>query len=127
MKKLFLLTIIFFVLFFSGCEKRNEIVFSFPYDDPLAYVPGSNWAVVKEPLVGLYETDSYESKVNNHVRRGDVMEVTGKRISTRKNADGQKVVSVWYGFEDGWLESSAVTNYDNKMQAEKAVAKLLQK
>ena len=124
MKKLFLLTIIFSALIFSGCGEKKEIEFSFPYNDPLAYLPGSSWALVKDPLVGLRESDSYESKVQNHVRRGDILEVTGKRISTRKNADGQKVVSVWYGFEDGWLEASTVKIYDNKMQAEKAAAKL---
>ncbi len=124
MKKLFLLTIIFSALILSSCGKKKEITFSFPDNDPLAYLPGSNWALVKDPLVGLRESDSYESKVQNHVRRGDILEVTGKRISTRKNADGQKVVSVWYGFEDGWLEASAVKIYDNKMQAEKAAAKL---
>ncbi len=124
MKRLLLFAFALCSIVFSSCVKKDSIAFSFPDNDPLAYVPGSNWAVVMEPLVGLRETDSYESKVQSHVRRGDVMEVTGKRISTRKNADGQKVVSVWYGFEDGWVESSSVKIYENKMQAENAAVKM---
>ncbi|MCR5764128.1 MAG: hypothetical protein K6G00_12180 [Treponema sp.] len=124
MKKFLFLIFVLFTFIFSGCIKKDEIYFSFPNNNPLAYVPGKEWAVIKEPLVGLRETDSYESKVLNHVRRGDVLEVSGKRISTKKNADGKKVSSVWYGFEKGWVESSAVTIYENRMQAENASQKM---
>ena len=124
MKRLLFLVFILLLTFFSACKRRHEISFEFPDGNPLAYLPGSQWAVIKEPLVGLRESDSYESKVTEHVRRGDVFEVTGKRISNVKDADGKNVVVTWYGFDIGWAESSVVLVYDNKMRAENASEKM---
>lgn len=120
----FVFALLFFVTVLSGCTKKSDISFGSSEDNPLAYIPGIEWAVVKDPLAGFRETDDYGSKVLTHARRGDVLEVTGKRISTRKNSDGKSVVVVWYGFDIGWVESSSVYIYDNKMKAENASKKM---
>ena len=101
----------------SSCNRKEELSFALPNDDPLAYVPGTLWAVVTEPLAIFRESDSYESPALQPARRGDVFAVTGKRISSHQEENGTALTMVWYCFDDGWLEESSIAIYDNETQA----------
>ncbi len=129
-KALFWFSCLFFALLcFPSCTKQESISFEQANEDPLAYVPGSLWAVVTEPLAVFRESDSYESPALQPARRGDVFAVTGRRISTRQEGTGASATTltiVWYGFDNGWLESSTLVIYDNEMQAQNAGRKLVE-
>ena len=104
-----------------SCSKKDEITFD--NSDPLALTPGIEWAVVTEPYAAFRAKNNYESEVINEARRGEIYEVTGKAIVINKKTDPVPQTT-WYEFEKGWLDSSAITIYDNKMRAETAAAKL---
>ncbi len=128
MRRLFSFCFLFFsvfVLCLTGCRKSQEVVFSFPSEDTLFYVPDTKWAVIIEPVAALYEDADYESNVQTHARRGDILEVCGKRLENEYE-DNVPVTKVWYGFGNGWLEEESVVLYDNKRRAESASKKLLE-
>ncbi len=116
-------------LFFSSCQKRVEqsIDFDIPGEEPLAYLPGVEWAVVTDSVAALREDAGFENKVVHHARRGDVFVVTGKRLTSIKSSDGIVRTVVWYGFDEGWLIEDSLSVYENRMNAQNAAAKLLER
>lgn len=112
-----------------SCRKRVElpIDFELPGEEPLDYLPGVEWAVVTDPVVAFREDAGFENKVLQHARRGDVFMVTGKKVSSVKNSDGNVRTVVWYGFDGGWIIEDSLSIYGNKMNARAAASKLLER
>jgi len=104
-----------------GCNANRAI--SFDNRDPLALVPGIEWAVVKEPYAAFRKESSFASAVRSEARRGEIYEVAGKKVVVN-GKDAPEATTVWYQFDQGWLCESDVTVYDNKMRATTAAAAL---
>ncbi len=125
----FFFPFLFVMLFFFSCQRKVEqsIDFEIPGEEPLAYLPGVEWAVVADPVVALREDAGFEYKVSQHARRGDVLVVTGKRLLNVKSTDGTIRTVVWYGFDQGWLIEDSLSSYGNRMNAQNAAEKLLER
>ncbi len=123
------LALLSLLLLLSSCRKRVEqaIEFGLPGEEPLAYLPGVEWAVITDPVAAFREDAGFENKVSQHARRGDVLVVTGKKISSVKDSGGVVRVVTWYGFDRGWLIEDSLTIYENRMNAQAAAAKLLER
>ncbi len=124
----------FFLLFavsllLSSCRRKVEgvIDFGLPGEEPLEYLPGVEWAVIMDPVAAFREDAGFENKVLQHARRGDVLMVTGKKISNIKDSDGTVRVVTWYGFDRGWLIEDSLAIYGNRMNARAAASKLLER
>ena len=114
---LFIFLILITFSIFTGCEKQEEtIVFDDEY--PLALSPSVNWAVVREPYAAYREECSWTSSVIGHCRRGEILQVVGSSI----DADGDK----WCHFENGWLPSSCLNIYSNRLKAERVADILIE-
>ena len=98
-----------------------------PGEEPLAYLPGIEWAVVTDSVAACREDAGFEHKVSQHARRGDVLMVTGKQLLNVKSSDGTVRTVVWYGFDRGWLVEDSLAIYTNRMNAQDAAAKLLER
>ena len=118
--------LIFFILvsviMLSSCVKRGKI--KFDSREPLSLMPGIEWAVVDEPYVAFRKENTFESVVESEARRGEIYEVTGKTVVVNGN-DAPTKTTIWYHFDKGWLDESAVTIYDNKLRAQTAAAALI--
>ncbi len=93
----------------------------------MAYIPGTEWAVVTEPIACLRADIGFEEKVNVRVRIGDMMQVRGRKIVRIETAEGRESSMVWYLFDRGWMEETSLKVFDNKMRAESMSKKLLEK
>lgn len=124
---IFLLLSVF--LLFSSCRRKTEgsIDFGLPGEEPLDYLPGVEWAVITDPVAAFREDAGFENKVLQHARRGDVLMVTGKKISSIKDSDGTVRVVTWYGFDRGWLVEDSLSVYGNRMNARAAASRLLER
>ena len=113
MKKNVLLASLF-LLCLGGCNKNNEIVLD--SSEPLALAPDVEWAVVIDPYAAYREETSWSSTVINHCRKGEILKVEGKNFVNGKE--------LWYNFACGWLPSSSVAIYSNKLKAQTASKQL---
>lgn len=110
-----LLLAVFFVLggFFS-CKKNNgqlelqNLVLE-------ESSPRSEWALISDPYVASRKEASYESQTISSFRKGEIYEIKGNCTII---VDEKK--ELWYALENGWVSSSAVRVFSNKLQAEKA-------
>ncbi len=119
MRRNFLVLSVFLLMIFSSCNKKETIVLK--EDDPLSLTPGVEWALVSEPYAAFRESPEFESTISSHARRGDILMVQGKQLC--HDAETSRTYT-WYLFEEGWLESSSVTIYDNKLKADSAAKNL---
>ncbi|MCR5621597.1 MAG: hypothetical protein K6G18_07050 [Treponema sp.] len=119
----------FLLLSFTSCHKKVEqtIDFEIPGEAPLAYLPGVEWAVITDPVAAFREDAGFENKVLQHARKGDILEVTGKKIYSVKDSDGRIRTVTWYGFDKGWLVEDTISIYENRMNAMSASRKLLER
>lgn len=116
------LTAIIVCLSFNACAKPKEI--KFDNSDPLALVTGIEWAVVVPPYVAFREEPGFENKINAEGKKAEIHRVTGKRI-LQTVVGRKKEYTVWYKFEEGWLDESVVEIYNNKYKAQTASSKIL--
>ncbi len=98
----------------SGCTKEKVIVLD--ESEPLALAPDVQWALVVDPYAAYRQDTSWSSEVLNHCRKGEILKVEGQNL-----VNGTEV---WYNFAYGWLPSSAVAIYSNRLKAKTAAAKL---
>ena len=111
---LFFIIFSFFILPFFSCSKKDKVI-EFDESDPMALVPGIEWAVITEPYAAFRNEPGYENEVSSHGRRGDVLLVQGKKMLKEKNQ--KNVYTLWYEFKQGWLDENTVKVYDNKFKA----------
>ena len=115
------------VLLLSSCAEKRSVLFYRQNEDPLAYIPGAEWVLVTDPIVAFRSEASFEGSVTGHARRGDIFCVQGRALVSSKDGNGGKVVTQWYQLEQGWLDQDTVSVYGNRMQAESASGKILEK
>lgn len=94
-----------------GCAKKDETEIILDNSEPLALAPNVQWAVVSEPYAAFKESKDWSSSVIGHCRKGDILQIKGKSLDSKNE--------VWYCFEQGWLPSSSVLVYNNRLKAQK--------
>ena len=119
MKKHFF-SIVFASLLFScliiavSCEKNNGQL-QMQKLSPEDLSPRIEWALISDPYVACHKDASYESPVIASFRKGEIYEIKGNCTII---VDETK--EKWYALEEGWIPSSAVKVYSNKLKAEQA-------
>lgn len=125
--------IFFFLLAFSfavlSCSKNdNEIVLE-PFDNG-ELSPVIEWALVTDPYVACHEKAGYEYPSVASFRRGEVYQVEGNctvyitdgETSPSKRENAKK--ETWYAIENGWVPSSSVKIFSNKLRALSALKEM---
>ena len=105
------LILLLFSLLIIGCVKKDETEIILDNSEPFALAPDVQWAVVSEPYAAFKESKDWSASVIGHCRKGDVLQVKGKSLDSKNE--------VWYYFEQGWLPSSSVLVYNNRLKAQK--------
>ena len=105
------LILLLFSFLIIGCAKKDETEIMLDNSEPLALAPDVQWAVVSEPYAAFKESKDWSASVIGHCRKGDVLQVKGKSLDSKNE--------VWYYFEQGWLPSSSVLVYNNRLKAQK--------
>lgn len=119
-RKLYLLKVCLF--FFScllilpvmSCKKNNGQLEMQPLA-PQDLSPRIDWVLISDPYVACHSEAGYESPVISSFRKGEIYEIKGNCTVI---VDDSK--ELWYAIENGWIPSSAVKVYSNKLKAEKA-------
>jgi hypothetical protein len=73
------------------------------------------FALIMDPYVSLRDIPGSGGVTVAHARRGDVREITGRRIVTQ---DAQR--HIWLDVGQGWVQASSVEVYSNRARAEHA-------
>ena len=115
MKKLIFLAL---CVMFSSC-KRNNGQLELQQLAPEALSPRIEWALVSDPYVACRKEAGYEFETIASFRKGELHEIKGNCTVL---VDDTK--ELWYALGDGWVPSSAVKVYSNKLKAEKAKKEL---
>ncbi len=118
-KYLYSCSILALILFFTiSCERNtqgNAIVFS---ATPVISET-DKYALVIEPYISFRDQPGDSGITMAHGRRGEIYELTGKKIIAASGAN-----SVWVQLQPGWVLESAVLLYSNRERAQKAAAEL---
>lgn len=113
MKRLYFLIILTSIfLLIVSCKKNRSETIILDSHDPLALAVDVEWAVVTDPYVTFHEDKEWNTKQNGHVKKGEVLKVTGYSYSSTNEK--------WVKFENGYLPLKSVSIYTNKFQAENA-------
>lgn len=105
------LILLLFSFLIIGCAKKDETEIILDNSEPLALAPDVQWAVVSEPYAAFKESKDWSASVIGHCRKGDILQIKGKSLDSKNE--------VWYYFEQGWLPSSSVLVYNNRLKAQK--------
>ena len=117
-KSLFRVTLVLagvFSLSFFSCKKNNGTL-ELPEMAPGALSPRISWALVADPYVACHKDAGYDSPVISSYRKGDIFEIKGNRTVIVD----EETKELWYALEDGWIPSSAVKIFSNKLKADNA-------
>ncbi|MBQ2601262.1 MAG: hypothetical protein II584_02570 [Treponema sp.] len=110
-----LLLVLVLALPLASCSRNRTIDIS--DSNSIELSPTVDWALVREPYAAFRKDPSFESPVASHARRGEIMRLLGKKYVTTGTGKNEHT-TVWYSFEQGWLDESLVTLYDNKFKAQ---------
>jgi hypothetical protein len=109
----------FIVVLLSSCLPSRESSLKLAPTPPLSGGPG--WAVVKGAYVRLKPSPSQSGTDLSHLRRGDVLEVTGRDLGSPKIPSDK---GVWYRLKaegaEGWAREVDLDVFSAKAQAEHA-------
>lgn len=116
MKKfLFTLITIFSVFFVAvSCSKKADLI-ELNNEDLASLDPQSEWLLIVTPYVSCHSEAGWENKVINHVRKSEIRQKKGsKTVKTDDNFE------LWYFIDEGWISSSSVKLYSNRLKAKSA-------
>ena len=116
MKKVLIVTLtaVFVSLALQSCKQKKEIEIVLP---ALLKSPAQeDWAVIQEPYTAFYDDPDINSGIAAHARRGDVLQVKGRKIDDDRQ--------IWIKFDHGWIPSSVVIIYSNELKARKAASNI---
>lgn len=80
----------------------------------------TQWCIITDPYASFFSEPSKTSAITTHGRKSDILNVIGKKIIL--NEDKKEL---WYEFDKGWLESSSIRVFSNKLQAQQESKKAL--
>lgn len=117
MKNRFSVLLILSLVFASfSCSNNKKTI---EFDKTLQISPQVQYLLVISPYAPIYENTDFQSAVINHVRKGEIYPVEGKKTS---KIDGNNVK--WTAVLDGWILDSDIEIYQNVLRCEKAASKL---
>lgn len=91
-----------------------------PQIKPGELSPRTQWALISDPYVACRKEASYESATIASFRKGEIYEITGNCTIVLDKGSEDEIKEKWYALGDGWVPSSAVKVYSNKLKAEQA-------
>ena len=111
---LFFVLLPLFIVPLASCKKNNGqlVMQEFAMED---LSPRIEWGLIADPYVACHQEAGYESVVIASFRKGEIYEIKG-----RCTVVVDETKELWYAIENGWIPSSAVKVYSNKLKAEKA-------
>lgn len=116
---------LFFIVFsfFSliSCSRKSSFI-QFDNETPDAIKIGVQWVLLVSPYVSCHEEPDYSADVTEHLRRGEIRMCKGVR-SVRT----EDLIEKWYLLEEGWVSESSVSVFQNKLKADEARKKMMQK
>lgn len=124
MKKFFYINLILFCLLsFVSCQKRNLIELN---SNTLDIAPDLQWALIVVPYAAFRADCTFSSQVQGSARKGEIFVVKGKKsISEESNGEDNSLdKTIWYNFEQGWLDESLVRIFDTKLKAQNAAKRI---
>ena len=101
---------------FVSCNRNKDEVIVFDNSHPLALAPDISWALVTDPYAAYKSQVGWDEQVTGHCRKGEILQILSKAF----DSDGLE----WYRFEEGWLPSSCLTVYSNRLRAENSAKNL---
>ena len=116
-----------FSLSLSACVRQRKI--ELDPQDTLNIAPDQHWAVVTVPYVSFLKEPDPSSEIVSHARSADVFLIIGQcRVATplpedegkRRKGSTPTAFSIWYKFDQGWLDSLYLDVYDTKLKATQA-------
>ncbi len=114
---LLILSLVLAVL--SSCKKNNGQL-EMPKIAPEELSPRIEWALISDPYVACRKEADYESSTIASFRKGEIYEITGNCTIVLDKGSEDETKEKWYALGDGWVPSSAVKVYSNKLKAEQA-------
>ncbi|MBQ8014319.1 MAG: hypothetical protein IJ257_08030 [Treponema sp.] len=115
----FLLAAFLSSAFFLSCSKSDGQL-KMQELAPQDLSPRISWALVSDPYVACHKEASYESSTIASFRKGEIYEIKGERTLVIDKGEKDEKKELWYALEEGWIPSSAVKVYSNKLKAEQA-------
>ena len=73
------------------------------------------WGIIVSPYATFYENPEVSKNSTMHGRKGDIVQIFGKRIQILEKDERM----VWYKLENGWVSENDVFICTNLLQAEK--------
>ena len=110
---------ILMVFSFSSCTKNKTSNISFEQIPQISV--GEKWAVISTPYIAYKETPTSNAKISSHGRRGDIHQISGKKIVVSEDL---KEKTIWYKLPDGWIEENSIYICNNQLQAKTAAKKI---
>ena len=104
---------------FSSCSKNNGQL-ELQSLSPSELSPRIEWALISVPYVACRKDAGYEFSTIASFRKGEIHEIKGNRTVIVD----EETKELWYALGDGWIPSSAVKVYSNKLKAEAAKKEL---
>ena len=104
------------VLCCGACTKKTGLI---DLSTAPALPVNVQWAVIVDPYAIYRSEPSLSASSAGYGRRGDLQEITGKRIVT----ESKKQV-IWYSFSSGWLPETSVQVHSNELKAQAAAQEL---
>ncbi len=98
----------------TSCSRKSQLV-DVALPELSRVSTEGRFALIVDPYVSLRDIPGSGGVTVAHARRGDVREITGRRILTQ---DAQR--HIWLDVGQGWVQSSSVEVYSNRARAEHA-------
>lgn len=115
-KRVFFLAFVsVFCLFLSVSCKKNNGQLEMPAIAPEELSPRISWALISDPYVACRKEADYESVTVSSFRKGEIYEIKGNCTII---VDEKK--ELWYAVGEGWIPSTAVRVFSNRLKAENA-------
>lgn len=119
MKRLFLIFAVLFSILAFSCTKNNGEL-KMQNFSPEDLSPRIQWALVSDPYVACRKEASYEAETVASFRKGEIYEIKGN--ASVKTDD---ITETWYALGIGWVPSSALKIFSNKLKAETAKSEMM--
>jgi hypothetical protein len=102
-------------LLFQSCSRENKSISSLTFPPTPAISTADRFALILEPYVSLRDQPGESGITVAHGRKGDIFEVTGKRIV---QVDDKNVI--WVNLGSGWVIAESVELYSSREKAQTA-------
>lgn len=115
--RLILCLAVFLVVICTSCAKNTSLG-TLELPSTPAVSASDRYALVLDPYISLRDKPGNQGVTVAHGRRGEIHEVTGKKIIEKLNEN-----EVWVNLGSGWVSSESVELYSSREKAETAAVR----